>query len=108
MKFARGQSGNPAGRRRGSANKTTAAIKDILQGTFERIGGEEALAKWARDNPGEFYGRLWVKLLPRDVAANQSITGEQFLERMLAARERALAMRKKIMRVQDCPDIGDR
>lgn len=34
---------------------------------FELLGGEEAMVKWARDNPGEFY-RLYGRLIPVQLA----------------------------------------
>jgi hypothetical protein len=51
------------GRRKGSVNKTTAAVKDALATVYQNIGGDKTLASWAKDNQKDFY-TLWVKLLP--------------------------------------------
>src|SRR6516164_1545105 len=37
MQFQKGQSGNPAGRPRGSRNKTTVVMQDLLEGEAEAI-----------------------------------------------------------------------
>lgn len=56
----------PAGRPKGSRNKLTASAKEALESAFESIGGESALADWARENPRDFYP-LWAKLLPKNL-----------------------------------------
>jgi hypothetical protein len=37
---------------------------------FKDIGGIQALAEWAKDEPGKFY-RLFANMVPRDPSANQ-------------------------------------
>ena len=61
--FVKGKSANPAGRPRGSLNKTTATAKEAFALAFKNIGGVEALARWARKNPGPFY-KLYARLIP--------------------------------------------
>jgi len=58
------------GRKKGSLNKTTRAVKDALSFAFEEIGGVEALKVWAVDNPTQFY-QLWGKLLPLQVSGDE-------------------------------------
>lgn len=57
---------NRLGRKKGSVNKTTAAVKDALTKAFDGRGGVRALTAWADENPTEFY-KLWAKLLPTEV-----------------------------------------
>lgn len=52
------------GRPLGVKNKITRTIKDELLAVYNDIGGGKALAKWAKENPGEFYTKLWIKALP--------------------------------------------
>lgn len=51
------------GRKAGTPNKTTAAVKEAMSLAFEGIGGVPALQAWAAKNPDLFYP-LWTKLLP--------------------------------------------
>lgn len=54
------------GRKRGTQNKVTVAVKTALQNAFSAVGGQKALANWAEANPTEFY-KLWAKLLPQEI-----------------------------------------
>lgn len=65
MPFKKGESGNPRGRKPGIPNKTTTACKEALTAAFDGIGGVDALQRWAKENPGEFY-KLWGRMLPID------------------------------------------
>lgn len=38
---------------------------------FERIGGAEALSDWAEDNKGEFYTKLFPKIVTREVEVTE-------------------------------------
>ena len=60
-----------AGRKAGTPNKSTQAVKDALQEAFKEMGGVEALVKWAWTDRVEFY-KLWVKTLPK----NMELTGK--------------------------------
>jgi hypothetical protein len=68
MPFKKGQSGNPAGRPAGSANRLTTAAREAFGFAFEEIGGKKALARWAKKNPDKFYP-LFAKLIPVEVAS---------------------------------------
>lgn len=58
------------GRQAGTPNKVTAAFKDAVRLTYDRIGGHEAFAAWARENPTEFY-RIAARLIPTEIAARE-------------------------------------
>jgi hypothetical protein len=55
------------GRRKGTPNKNTAAVKEAIEQAFEHIGGVPALVAWAEKNPTLFYLHLFPKLLPLQV-----------------------------------------
>jgi hypothetical protein len=55
------------GRRKGTPNKNTAAVKEAIEQAFENIGGVPALVAWAKKNPTLFYLHLFPKLLPLQV-----------------------------------------
>ena len=59
------------GRGKGNLNKTTAAIKDMIEGALQDAGGRDYLARQAEENPAAFMGLLG-KILPKDIA----VTGE--------------------------------
>lgn len=56
------------GRKPGSPNRVTVAVKEALQQTFSELGGVESLKAWAQENPTAFYN-LWGKLIPTEVKA---------------------------------------
>lgn len=79
------------GRQKGTPNKTTMAVKDVLTETFDRLGGVEAMTRWARDNETDFY-RLYARLLPREVKADVNCR-DDLGERLEAAAKRVERMR---------------
>lgn len=54
------------GRGKGNVNKTTAAIKEMIEGALQEAGGQEYLVKQAKENPTAFL-TLVGKILPRDI-----------------------------------------
>lgn len=58
------------GRRKGQPNKITGDVKKAIQFAFEEIGGISNLSNWARDNRTEFYTKVWVKIIPKDINVN--------------------------------------
>jgi hypothetical protein len=54
------------GGKKNTSNKTTTAFRTDVLMTFEEIGGTEALVRWARRNPTEFY-RICARLIPYEV-----------------------------------------
>lgn len=60
--------GNPktGGRRKGTANKSTTAIKEAFRQAFDDMGGVAALAEWGAENRTQFY-QLASKLIPTEV-----------------------------------------
>lgn len=65
-RWAKGQSGNPAGRPTASKAFTTARVRADFIEAFVRIGGVDGLTAWAKKNPGEFY-KLLAKLVPKEI-----------------------------------------
>lgn len=51
------------GRPKGRKNKVSATVKDNILAVFTRLGGTAEMAKWAKDNPTDFY-RLYGRLAP--------------------------------------------
>lgn len=58
------------GRQAGTPNKITAAFKDAVRLTYDRIGGHEAFAEWATENRGEFY-KIAARLIPSEMAEKE-------------------------------------
>jgi len=70
MRFKKGQSGNPEGRKKGSTNKITADLKDMIIGALNAVGGVAYLADQARENPKVFM-TLLGKVLPMSVVSDE-------------------------------------
>ena len=47
----------------GAKNKIPQAAKENIAAVFVRLGGTAAMAKWAKENPTEYY-RIYSKLIP--------------------------------------------
>lgn len=66
------EEGDPrAGRPKGVPNKTTTAAKEAFALAFQKLGGWEALAEWAANDPDnlrEFY-KLYARLIPVDLTS---------------------------------------
>ena len=60
----RGRAG--LGRPKGSPNKITGSMKEMILEAFEKAGGTDWLARQAEENPVAFMGLL-SKLLPTDM-----------------------------------------
>lgn len=68
MPFKKGQSGNPAGKKKGSTNRFT-DLKTSFLSVYQRLGGDDALLKWAQDDPrnqSTFYIML-KSMLPKEI-----------------------------------------
>ena len=50
-------------RPKGSKNKFTKSARDAFAHAFEKLGGANALHRWADKNPTEFF-KLYARLIP--------------------------------------------
>ena len=63
------------GRKKGTPNKTTKAAKDAIAAAAVELGGVARLVEWAREekqNERIFWGTIYPKLLPLQVAGDQA------------------------------------
>lgn len=72
MAFKPGQSGNPAGRPKGSKHKLTEAFWTDFAAAWE-THGQAALANVATTDPGKFIA-VAASVMPKDVNVNTTIT----------------------------------
>lgn len=59
------------GRQKGSGNKNTKALKEMILGALSQAGGEQYLLTQARENPGPFL-TLIGKVLPTTIAGDKN------------------------------------
>lgn len=67
--MAQGNAGK--GRPKGRPNRLSSTVKANVVAVFEKIGGVDAMAEWAKDdkNKPDFY-RIYSKLMPTEIDAN--------------------------------------
>ena len=67
------------GRQKGTTNKTTAELKEMILGALSEVGGQAYLVQQALDNPNAFM-TLVGKVVPRDLnAAVEAATTIKFV-----------------------------
>jgi hypothetical protein len=49
---------------------------------FDMIGGVDAMAEWAQENPGEFYTKMFSKTITRDVEKTDTTSVEDILRKL--------------------------
>lgn len=74
------------GRKRGTPNKLTTAFKDAVRTAYNGIGGHSAFAKWAKENPTEFY-RIAARLIPTEIHTSTDMSINVVINRGLAVVE---------------------
>jgi hypothetical protein len=60
------------GRKKGTQNKITVAIKDMVLGALSEVGGQDYFVKQANDNPIAFMSLL-AKILPSQLSVQAEI-----------------------------------
>jgi hypothetical protein len=61
------------GRPKGSPNKTTKAVKDVISEAADALGGVDRLVSWAREdalNERSFWSTIYPKLLPLQLSGD--------------------------------------
>jgi hypothetical protein len=81
MPFKKGQSGNPAGKPKGTKHTMT-VFKEAVCTVYQDIGGDRSFAAWAKKNPTDFY-KIAARLIPQELtgaggaALSITINGER-------------------------------
>jgi hypothetical protein len=83
--FKPGQSGNPAGRPRGSRNRLAEAFVEDLRDAWE-AHGVDALDRVARDDPAALL-RTIAALMPKDLNLSIGISPETFVATFRSAQQ---------------------
>lgn len=98
MGWKPGESGNPAGRPKGSKDKFTHQKADFME-AFEKLGGVEGMVTWIQEDEAArrryFYDWI-VRLMPRDISIESEMrhsasqySTEELLEELKAAGKAA-------------------
>lgn len=78
-------SGN-RGRVLGAPTKRSVSGRESLEEVFDRLGGVAGMVRWAKKNKTDFYTKLWIRLVPRDVTLTPGAGLEEMLSRLAEAR----------------------
>lgn len=52
-------------------------VHELVMACYRKMGGLEALTKWATDNPTQFYTKVFVKLVPLQIAGKLTVADER-------------------------------
>jgi len=75
-----------AGRRKGSPNKTTLALREAILQSFNERGG----VNWLNELPDEIFASLVARILPKAMELSGSLEANiNFRDRLASAREKA-------------------
>ena len=85
-KIAKGEVRNPNGRPKGTHNKATKELKDVILKALDKAGGVKYLTDQAKLNPAAFMS-LIGKIIPKDINANINVM-DALADRLNKARER--------------------
>lgn len=66
------------GRKKGTPNKLAGNVRDNVLAVFEKLGGVDAMTKWAEQKPTDFY-LIYSKLLPKDVNVDATVRLEDIV-----------------------------
>jgi len=68
------------GRKPGSKNKATKDVRESILNVYEKIGGDEAFAEWAKkpENQKDYY-QIYAKLVPRDINVDATVRLEELV-----------------------------
>lgn len=88
--FAPGQSGNPAGRPKGSRHKLGAAFVDAMQKDFSEHG-EKVIAKVREEKPDQ-YLKVIASILPKEIKVDVGALGELTDDELADALENVRAL----------------
>ena len=110
MAFKPGQSGNPAGKAKGTVSKVTRTVREAFEAAFNGLQDDPDhpahLRNWSRKNPDKFY-LLAQKLIPTQVAATVEDVSKELDPTARAARLAALTARLEARATGNADDVED-
>ncbi len=74
---------------RTSGKKNIATRRNVAV-VFDWLGGAQALEAWARENPGEFYTKIWAKLITQKISGKVSHTIKRDVKQFTDAELQAI------------------
>jgi hypothetical protein len=106
------------GRQKGTPNKMTATLKEMILGALDQVGGESYLIDQSKRNPTAFIALL-VRLLPSEIKASQASAPLSFVKIDLESFRFVPDGRKSapsgqgddgdtLVRLEDAPQVGEK
>lgn len=84
-----------------AGRKSSQLVLDV----FEMIGGVEAMAEWAEENPGEFYTKLFTKTIRQEADVRHTLGVEDMLDELDDAEEDGMILDGEYEDVTDLDDM---
>jgi hypothetical protein len=84
-----------------AGRKSSQLVLDV----FDMIGGVEAMAEWAEENPDKFYTQLFAKTITREADIHHTVGIEDMLDQLDEAEDDGMVLDGEYEDVTDFEDI---
>lgn len=92
------------GRKKGTPNRMTTAIKEAVEQAFDRVGGVDYLVEMAYAEPKAFL-TLLGRVLPTKIEADITVTAVEIEQAIREGRKRVMAHGDNVVAINDKVEV---